>query len=538
MARRGRPQTGARRTAPRHQRRGRDRDDAISVLARAVREVEAAAERGRVTPSVRTKFQVIALLLREERARIRAEETTSDARRAEQLKRLDGIATLLARTAVRDPALLALLSEDAVVTDAARSLKRDMLRAAGIEPAPDETRPPEPTAAPAATERRVVPQSVVSRQLANPFLAPDFSAPRPSAARPRRLAGWELLGPLLRSFERAAPGAPACMALPAPSSLHAAGGLELMPHQAQVVAAAAAGHRTFLLAERHRWSPLGSLLSHAALGLFVLGMGVVTPRFGSEAILKVPVGESRPVGFPGQPGNLLVRNEAFVARWDPDGIPVEYRTRLTVFRDGAPIAEKDLLVNDPLSVGGYTIHPNFFGPAVDVILRDATGRILYSGAVVLDGQASGMPEGLLRIPGTDTAVDFLLRSGEGGIAELLTIGLGPAAAPGAAPVVLFQAILEPGDGFLATVPPVGVEFVRPSSYIGLIAKHDPGQGLIWLGGILLVTGLTISLGLPRRRLWIQVRPDETRVVAIGSGPFALDEVPALLARLGGRPRYG
>lgn len=298
------------------------------------------------------------------------------------------------------------------------------------------------------------------------------------------------------------------------------------------------GDRTFLLAERHRWSPLGSLLSHAALGLFVLGMGVVTPRFGSEAILKVPVGESRPVGFPGQPGNLLVRNEAFVARWDPDGIPVEYRTRLTVFRDGAPIAEKDLLVNDPLSVGGYTLHPNFFGPAVDVILRDTTGRILYSGAVVLDGQASGMPEGLLRIPGTDTAVDFLLRSGEGGIAELLTIGLGPAAAPGAAPVILFQAILEPGDGFLATVPPVGVEFVRPSSYIGLIAKHDPGQGLIWLGGILLVTGLTISLGLPRRRLWIQVRPDETRVVAVGSGPFALDEVPALLARLGGRPRYG
>ena len=78
MARRGQRQTGARRTAPRNQRRGRDRDDVISVLARAVREVEAAAERGRVTPAVRTKFQVVALLVREEHARVRAEETSSD----------------------------------------------------------------------------------------------------------------------------------------------------------------------------------------------------------------------------------------------------------------------------------------------------------------------------------------------------------------------------------------------------------------------------------------------------------------------------
>ena len=56
---------------------------------------------------------------------------------------------------------------------------------------------------PAVTERRVVPQSVVSRQLANPFLAPDFEAARQTTARPRRLVGWELLGPLLSSFERA-----------------------------------------------------------------------------------------------------------------------------------------------------------------------------------------------------------------------------------------------------------------------------------------------------------------------------------------------
>ena len=72
VARPGQRQTGARRTAPRKQRRVRHRGDVVSVLARTVREVEAAARRGRVTPAVRTKFQAVALLLRDERARVRA----------------------------------------------------------------------------------------------------------------------------------------------------------------------------------------------------------------------------------------------------------------------------------------------------------------------------------------------------------------------------------------------------------------------------------------------------------------------------------
>ncbi|MDN5750428.1 MAG: ATP-dependent helicase, partial [Pseudonocardia sp.] len=155
----------------------------MSVLARAVGDVEAALRNGRLTAATRTRFQAVALLLREERARVQADEAGSDAHRGEQLKRLDGIARTLAMTAVREPALLALLAEDAVVSDEARAAKRDVLRAAGLDTGP-ETDGAAPVEPPAAAKPRVVPQSVVSRQLANPFLAPDFSAARPSAPRP------------------------------------------------------------------------------------------------------------------------------------------------------------------------------------------------------------------------------------------------------------------------------------------------------------------------------------------------------------------
>jgi SNF2 family DNA or RNA helicase len=236
------------------QRRSRGADDVgvIPVLARAVREVEGAAERGKVGPTNRTKFQVIALLMREERAKAKSDPALSDAERAETLKRLDGVATILAKTAARDTSLIQLLAEETAVTDAARKLRRDMLIAAGVELSPDEliiVR--EPVAVAPAAEKQVVPQSVIARQLSNPFLAPDFSQVPKSQPVSRRLANWELLDPLFRAFEYGSGGQVASMDLPEPSAVdrRVPDGLELFEHQAEFVASARDGHRSYLLAD-------------------------------------------------------------------------------------------------------------------------------------------------------------------------------------------------------------------------------------------------------------------------------------------------
>ena len=294
MARGAQRQSGARRTPARGQRRARPRDNdgIIPVLARAVREVETAVQRGSVMPSVRTKFQVVALLVREERARVKADESGTEAHRAEQLKRLDGVATILAKTAARDTSLLALLAEDATLTESGKLLKRDMLSDAGVEWTPEKEKPSEPGAKPAAAERRVVPQAVIQRQLANPFLAPDFSAAKPTTARHGRLSGWELLEPLFRSFEYVGGGASACMTMPEPSHVPVPGGLELMRHQAQLVAAAAAGHRTFLLADEPGLGKTAQALLAAkaadAYPLLVVAPNVVKTNWAHEADLWTP----------------------------------------------------------------------------------------------------------------------------------------------------------------------------------------------------------------------------------------------------------
>ena len=191
MARPGQRRPGARRSAPRKQRRVHHRGDVVPVLAQTVREVEAAARHGRVTPAVRTKFQAVALLLRDERARIRASAGT-DSRRAEQLKRLDGIATILATTAVRDAGLMALLGEDADVSDAARSLKREMQRDLGIEPAPEEIAPAETATVPAGPERQEPRDGAQGGGLSRP-IAPEQGHRLP-------VAHFEVTGPAPSTF--------------------------------------------------------------------------------------------------------------------------------------------------------------------------------------------------------------------------------------------------------------------------------------------------------------------------------------------------
>lgn len=221
----------------------------LPVLAEIAREVDRVVRRPPTRPALRTKFQVVALLAREERARVLAGEGLAEAQRSKHLKQLDAIGTLLAKTAARDTSLLNLLAEDARVSDSARAYKATVMRAAGLEP-PEEPAPAPPPAPSPGAEKQVVPQSVLSRQLANPFLAPDFeAAAQRRATRARRLAGWELLEPLFKSFEYGTDGVAACMDLPEPTATHVPMGRKLMPHQSRVVAAAARGHRTFLLAD-------------------------------------------------------------------------------------------------------------------------------------------------------------------------------------------------------------------------------------------------------------------------------------------------
>ena len=81
-----------------------------------VRDIERAVAGRQLTSGTRARFQASALLARAERAHVRNDEALTPAQRDTQLKRLEGLATILAQIATREPSLFSLLQEDADVS--------------------------------------------------------------------------------------------------------------------------------------------------------------------------------------------------------------------------------------------------------------------------------------------------------------------------------------------------------------------------------------------------------------------------------------
>lgn len=234
-------------------RRRTDTSPLIPLLARRVREVEARASRGKLGPTNRTRFQVIAMLVRDERTRVQKEPDLSNSARGELLKRLDGIATILARTATRDTSVLTLLDPEATPTRAAQEMRNEWLESVGIQPTEDQLRivdvMPKRVISASNAEKQVTPAGVEQRLREVSFQAPVFR--RSASNGSGVLTGWELMDPLYRAFEDGAGGGSATMPLPpAPAIDHySPRDRELMVHQVRFLEAVRDGSRQFLLAD-------------------------------------------------------------------------------------------------------------------------------------------------------------------------------------------------------------------------------------------------------------------------------------------------
>ena len=319
-------QSGAQKTSARSGNRSRskkrplDEEGIIPILARAVREVENQASRGRVSPANRTKFQVSALLVREERNRVKEDPDVSLTERQEVLKRLDGLAAIMAKTAARDTSLIALLAPEAKVSDAAKRLRRDFLVASGAELEPEELIIVEekPDISPELA-KQVVPHSVKQAQLANPFMAPDFAAyQKPAAKVAGALTNWELIEPLFRAFEQGAGGGAATMELPEVGPLHTPGGVDLMVHQSRFIESVRQGHRTFLLADEPGLGKTAQALMAAevaeAFPLLVVVPNVVKMNWAREVHKWIP--SRRVTVVHGDGGELDAFSDVFVVNYD------------------------------------------------------------------------------------------------------------------------------------------------------------------------------------------------------------------------------
>jgi cytochrome c biogenesis protein len=265
----------------------------------------------------------------------------------------------------------------------------------------------------------------------------------------------------------------------------------------------------FLYGDRHQFTQMATLFTHTGLVLFLIA-AAVTSRLGDEQGLVVPEGQSLTVQPIGTPGLLLVKNLGFDAPGFETGQASDFTTDLAVYQDGREIARKTIRVNDPLSVGGYTFHQNGFGPAPDLVVRDADGKTLWDGAVPLTDAAAGSPYGIVGVPGRDIGLQLLLRRAEDGTGIVLilpyrVVGTQQDGTP--IPENFTALALAKGETGIARDVGLTIELRGVDEYTLLIAKRDPGQGIVWLAFGFLIAGITITFYLPRRRVWTRLTPD-------------------------------
>ncbi len=275
------------------------------------------------------------------------------------------------------------------------------------------------------------------------------------------------------------------------------------------------GGATYLYGDRHQWTKMATLFTHLGLILFLIA-GAVTARFGDELGMVVADGDTLTVQQIGTPGLLLVRNFGFEAPGFETGRPTDFTTDLAVYRDGELLARKVIRVNDPLAVAGYTFHQNGFGPAPEIVLRDSKGAVLWDGPVPLTEQAAGLPFGTMSVPGRDLGLQLLLqRAADGrGIVLVLPYKVTGFDSSGS-PITETLLPMALARGEIQTVPGIdfSVALVGFTDYTLLIAKNDPGQGIVWTAFASLILGLVITFHLPRRRVWSRLSPDGELAIA-------------------------
>jgi cytochrome c biogenesis protein len=276
------------------------------------------------------------------------------------------------------------------------------------------------------------------------------------------------------------------------------------------------GGTRYLYGDRNQNAKLFTLLTHAGLVGFILA-AAITSRFGFETGILLPEGQALPVESIGSTGLVSVKSLAFTAPRDADGRFTDFTTDLAVYRDGQEIARKVIRVNDPLAAAGYSFHQNFFGPAVDLTIRDGAGRLLWAGPVPLDEVNGGRPYGRFMIPGRQEGLEMLLGADAAGAASLAVVGyrvVGEDADGGPIVETVFVGGATPGRTYVVDASDLRITFEKVTAFSGVIVKRDPGASIVWVSFFLLILGLALTFYFPRRRTWARLDPSgELRLVA-------------------------
>jgi cytochrome c biogenesis protein len=246
--------------------------------------------------------------------------------------------------------------------------------------------------------------------------------------------------------------------------------------------------------------------------------------------------------------------------------PLDFTAELSTRTQDGEWEPAVLKVNAPLEVGDTKVYLLGNGYAPVITVRDPDGVPVYSGAIPFLPQDANLtslgvvkvPDGLAEQLGiigffypdpveleTGAYASLTPYSGDDSLLTL-TVYQGDLGLDTGAPVNVYSlntddleqiagrdadaAPLELTQGQTAELPNGlgSIEFTGLQRFVSLDIHHDPTEGWVLAFALIAITGLLVSLFIPRRRVWVKASPDDGGVRLEYAG-LARGEDPGLSA---------
>lgn len=168
------------------------------------------------------------------------------------------------------------------------------------------------------------------------------------------------------------------------------------------------GDATYVFADRFPQTQLATFVSHMALILFIAG-GLVTSLTGFTSESFTGEGMTTPVFAVKDPNQMQVRIDDAVGRFGEGGNALDFRTYLTIFRNGEEVKSGFTTVNDPLTYDGYRFHQVAYYPdGARLRIRDAgTGNTIFDETFALFDKTAAPAVTITDASGTVLLADII-----------------------------------------------------------------------------------------------------------------------------------
>ena len=258
------------------------------------------------------------------------------------------------------------------------------------------------------------------------------------------------------------------------------------------------------------WSRLGVYLVH--LSILIIFGGAIYGYFGGfHGSIMLPEMQSSSTVFPYDSSSAInldftVRCERFEIEFYDNSMPKEYRSLLTILEDDQVILEKEIEVNAPLKYKGITFYQASYQPFNDFIFTIAESTqppVHFTGEFQKE----------IKWPEKNISFGVINLESVRDQAVRLKIWFDDSTGSPS------QFWLKTGDRIELQRGDNVYYFSAKQRYAtGLQVAKDPGVWLVYLGFIVMISGLYIAFFMSHQRLWliVSVNDQQTHVDIYGT----------------------